>query len=116
MINIASRAESWKEAHPRAKIENLVSLHWLSQEGFSKRCCPRIMGNDLRSSVFLAGTEKIGAIFGRLMISDRPGNVLFNAFLQLLGCTSDVPNIAVADKLINNIIVVWRYSTVQLNS
>ena len=41
-----------------------------------------------------------------MMVSDRPGNMLLNAFLQPLGCTSYVPTIAVAHKLIDNIIVV----------
>ena len=40
------------------------------------------------------------------MVSDRPENMLFNAFLQTLRCTSYVPTIAVAHKLINNIIVL----------
>ena len=46
----------------------------------------RVMGDDLRSAVFLAGTGKIGAILGRMMVSDQPGNVLLYAFLQPLGC------------------------------
>ena len=66
----------------------------------------RVMGDDLRSAVFLAGTGKTKAILGRMMVSDRPGNVLVNAFLQPLRCTSCVPTIAVTHKLINNIIVV----------
>ena len=64
------------------------------------------MGDDLKSVVCLAGMERIRAILKRMMISDRPVNVLFNAFLQPLGCTSYVPTISVALKLINNIIVV----------
>ena len=65
-----------------------------------------IMGDDLRSAFFLAGTEKIKAILGKMMVSDRPGNMLLNALLQTLGCTSYVPTIAVAHKLIIDIIVV----------
>ena len=55
----------------------------------------RVMGNDLRSAVFLAGTDKIRAILGRMMVSDRLGNMLFNVFLLTLRCTSYVPTIAV---------------------
>ena len=40
------------------------------------------------------------------MVSDQPGNMLLNAFLQPLGCTYHVPTIAVVHKLINSIIVV----------
>ena len=47
----------------------------------------RVMGADLRSAVFLAGTGKIRAILRRMMVSDRPGNMLLNAFLQPLGST-----------------------------
>ena len=66
----------------------------------------RVMGNDLRSAVLLAGTRKIRVILGSMMVSDQPENVLFNAFLQPLGCMSYIPTIAVAQKLVNNIIVV----------
>ena len=66
----------------------------------------RVMGGDLRSAVFFAGTGKIKAILRRMMVSDQPGNILLNAFLQSLGCTSYVPTIAVVRKLIDNIIVV----------
>ena len=66
----------------------------------------RVMGSDLRSAVFLAGKGKIRAILRRMMVSDRPGNMLLNAFLQPLGCTSYIPTIAVAHKSIDNIIVV----------
>ena len=66
----------------------------------------RIMGDDLRSAVFLSGTAKIRAILGKMMVSDRPGNILLNAFLQPLECTPYVPTVAVAHKLVNNIIVV----------
>ena len=65
----------------------------------------RVIGDDLRGAVCLADMGKIRAVLGRLMVSDRPGNMLLNAFLQPLRCTSYVPTIAVADKLINNIIV-----------
>ena len=51
----------------------------------------RIMGNDLRGAVCLAGTRKIRAILGRMMVSDQPGNVLLNAFLQPLVYTSYLP-------------------------
>ena len=64
------------------------------------------MGGDLRSAVFLAGTGKIRAILRRIVVSDLPGNMLFNALLQPLGCTSYVPTIAVVHKLVDNIIVV----------
>ena len=64
------------------------------------------MGGDLRSAVFLAGTGKIKAILRRMMVYNRPGNMLLNAFLQPLGCTFYIPTIAVAHKLIDNIIVV----------
>ena len=66
----------------------------------------RVMADDLRNAVFLAGTGKIRAILGRMMVSDQLGNVLLYAFLQPLGCTSYVLTIAVAHKLINNIILV----------
>ena len=66
----------------------------------------KVIGSDLRSAVFLAGTGKIRAILRRIMVSDRPGNMLFNAFLQSLGCTSYVSAITVAHKLIHDIIVV----------
>ena len=60
----------------------------------------RVMGGDLRSPVvFLAGTGKIGAILRRMMVSGRPRNVLFNAFLQPLECTSYVPTVSAAHKL-----------------
>ena len=64
------------------------------------------MGGNLRSAAFLAGTGKIRAILRRMMVSDRPGNMLLNVFLQPLGCTSYVPTIAVAHKFIDDIIVV----------
>ena len=65
----------------------------------------RVMGNNLRGAVCLSGTGIIRAILGRMMISDRPGNVLLNAFLQPLIYTFYVPTIAVAQKLI--IILFW---------
>ena len=61
----------------------------------------RVMGSDLRSAVSLAGTGKIRAILRRMMVSHLPGNMLLNAFLQPLGCTSYVPTIEVAHKLDN---------------
>ena len=64
------------------------------------------MDNDLRSAACLAGTGKIRAVLERMMVSDRPENVLLNAFLHPLGYTFYVPTIAVAHKLINNIILV----------
>ena len=77
-----------------------------TKRGFQKMLSnSRIMSDHLRSAVFLADTGKIRAILGRIMVSNRPGNMLFNAFLQPLECTSYVPTIAVAHKLINNIIV-----------
>ena len=66
----------------------------------------RVMGGDLRSAVFLASTGKIRAILRRTMVSNRPGKMLLNAFLQPLGCTSYIPTIAVTHRLINTIIVV----------
>ena len=39
------------------------------------------MGDDLKSAIFLTGTRKIRAILRRMMVSDRPGNVLLNEFL-----------------------------------
>ena len=66
----------------------------------------RIRGGDLKIAVFLAGTGKIRVILGRMMVSDQPGNILFNVFLQPLGCMSYVLIIAVAHKLIDNINVV----------
>ena len=36
----------------------------------------RIMGGDLRSAVFLAGTGKIRAILRRIMVSEQPGNIV----------------------------------------
>ena len=65
----------------------------------------KVMGNNLRSAVCLSGTGIIRAILGRMMVSDRHGNVLLNAFLQTLECTSYVPIIAVAQKLI--IVLFW---------
>ena len=44
----------------------------------------RVMGNDLRSALFLAGTGKIRAILGKMLVPDQPGNVLLNAFLHFL--------------------------------
>ena len=66
----------------------------------------RIMGGDLRIAVFLEGTGKIRVILRRKVVYDQPGNMLLNAFLQPLGCTSYITTIAVAHKLIDNIIVV----------
>ena len=63
----------------------------------------RVMGNNLRSVVFFTGTGKIRAILERMMVSDRPGNMLLNAFLQPLKCTFYIPTIPVAHNLINNI-------------
>ena len=54
------------------------------------------MDNNLRGAVCLAGMGKIREVLVRMMISDWPGNVLLNAFLQILGCTSYVPTVAVA--------------------
>ena len=71
----------------------------------------RIMDDDLRSAIFLTSTGKIRAILGRMMVSDQPGNMLLNTFLQTLECTSYVPTIAVAHKLINNIILVMGSKT-----
>ena len=45
------------------------------------------MGNNLRGAVCLAGMKKIRAALRRIMVSDWPGNVLLNAFLQPLGST-----------------------------
>ena len=45
------------------------------------------------------------------MVSNRPGNMLLNAFLQHLECASYVPTIAVAHKLMENIIVVMGNNT-----
>ena len=41
----------------------------------------RVIDDDLRSAVFLAGTGKIRAILERMIVSDRSGNMLLNAFL-----------------------------------
>ena len=64
----------------------------------------RVISNNLRTAIFLAGMGKIRAILERMMVSDR--NMLFNVFLQPLGCTSYLLISAVAHKLIDNIIVV----------
>ena len=48
----------------------------------------RVMGDSLRG-VCLAGTGRIRAVIGRMMISDRPGNVLLNAFFQPLISTTE---------------------------
>ena len=80
-------------------ITVLAGTSWVFQKMLSNS---RVMGNDLRSAVFLAGTGKIRAILGIIMVSDQPGNVLLNAFLQPLGCTSYMSTIAVVHKLINN--------------
>ena len=56
----------------------------------------RVMDDNLRGAVFLAGMGKIRAVLGRMMVSNRPGNVLLNAFLQPLGCMSYIWTIAVA--------------------
>ena len=66
----------------------------------------RVTGNDLRSAVFLAGIGKIRVTLGRMMVSDRPGYMLLDVLLQPLGCMSYALTIAVAHKLIKNIIVV----------
>ena len=66
----------------------------------------RVMDGDLRSAVSLASTGKIRAILRRMMVSDRPGNMLFDAFLQPSGYTSYVSTMAVAHKLIDGIIVM----------
>ena len=44
----------------------------------------KVMGGDLRSAVFFAVAGNIGAILKRMMVFDRPGNMLLNAFLQTL--------------------------------
>ena len=41
----------------------------------------RVMGNDLRSAVFLAGTGKIRAMLRRMMVSDQPRNMLLKVFI-----------------------------------
>ena len=41
-----------------------------------------------------------------MMVSDRPMNMLLDVLLKPLGCMFYVSTIAVAHKLINNIIVV----------
>ena len=48
----------------------------------------RVMGNNLRGPVCLAGMGKIRAVLRRLMVSDRAGKVLLNAFVQTLESTS----------------------------
>ena len=64
------------------------------------------MGDNLRGAICPAGMGKIIAVSGRMMVSDRSGNVLLNAFLQPLGCTFYVLAIALAHKSIDNIVVV----------
>ena len=64
------------------------------------------MSNDLRGAVCLAIMGKIRVVLGRLMVSDQAGNVLLNVFMPSLGFMSYIPTIAVAHKLINNIIVM----------
>ena len=66
----------------------------------------RVLDNSLRGVVCLAGTVKVSAVMKKIMVSDRPGNVLLNAFLQTLGCTTYVPNVTVAHKLFFDIVVV----------
>ena len=61
------------------------------------------MGNNLWSAVCLAGTGTTRAVLGRMMVSDRSGNVLLNAFLLPLRCTSYGPTVAVPHKL------AWYY-------
>ena len=39
----------------------------------------RVMGDDLRSAICFAGTEKIRTVLGKMMVSDRPGNVLLKS-------------------------------------
>ena len=56
---------------------------------FEKMLCnSRVMGNNLRGSVCLAGMGKIRVVLGRMIVPDRPGNVLLHALLQSLECTS----------------------------
>ena len=66
----------------------------------------RVMENNLRSAVCLVGTGKIRVVLERMMVSDRPENMLLNAFLQPLECMCYILTITVAHKLINNIIVM----------
>ena len=55
----------------------------------------RVMSDNLRSAVCFSDTGKIRAVLKRMIIPDRPGNALLNAFMQSLECTSDVPTVAV---------------------
>ena len=64
------------------------------------------MRNNLRGAVCLASKGKIRAVLGKMRVSDRPRNQLLNVYLLPLGCTSHLRLILVAQKLINNIIVV----------
>ena len=42
----------------------------------------RVVGDNLRGAVYLAGMGKIRAVLKSMMVPDRPKNVLLNAFLQ----------------------------------
>ena len=66
------------------------------------------MGNESKGAVCLAGTEKVRPVLRKIMVPDRPGNVLLNAFLQFSGCTSYVPTVPVEHKLIHDIVVVME--------
>ena len=97
-----------KEVHPRARIENVMSLYWLAQAAVFQKILSNssVMGSNLRGAVCLAGMGETTAVLGRMMVSDRPKNVLRNALLQSFECTSYVPAVAVAHKLIHDIIVL----------
>ena len=69
------------------------------------------MGSNLRDVVCLSVSGKVRTVLGRMMVSDQPGNVLLNAFMQPLKCTSYAPSIALAHKFINNVIVVKTSNT-----
>ena len=64
------------------------------------------MSDNLRGAVGLVDTKKTRAVLRRMLVCDQPGNKLLNAFLQLLRCTFYLPTVAMANKLINNIVVV----------
>ena len=66
----------------------------------------RDSGDNLRDVVYLAGMAKIRAICRRMMVPDRPGNVLLNVLLKRLGYVFYLPAVAVAHNLMNGIVVV----------
>ena len=86
----------------------MALLYWLAQAEFLQKMLSnsRVMGDNMRGAVCLGGTEEIRAVLRRIMVLDWSENVLLNAFLQRLGCTYYVSTVAVAHKLISDIVVV----------